>query len=248
MNNYLLDLAIEDEALGISYKKSTYDLQILKQLLAEINMQKNLNLKYLAQLDLLKIDNINHIIMKYLYDFKSSHIKAILLKQLFLGNDFEKVEIAIKLYNEFRNSIDYISEVNYSAPNHIVTIYDNLLSSLVTKADKEKIVTLFQSPRDMFYLPLTIKILSKSKNEVIKDLLTKCLNPSYITRKIGKEYDNECYDPSLSEIKYKLTLLCLDCLKYYRDEQVIILVQKFEIHKDQAIQKQAIKTLKHLKK
>ena len=32
MNNYILDLAIEDEALGFSYRKSSYDLQILKQL------------------------------------------------------------------------------------------------------------------------------------------------------------------------------------------------------------------------
>ena len=80
MDNYILDLAIEDEALGISYIKNSYDKSILKQLLSEINQQNNTNYKYLAQLDILIIKNINHIIMKYIYEFKSSHIKAILLK------------------------------------------------------------------------------------------------------------------------------------------------------------------------
>jgi len=248
MNNYLLDLAIEDEALGISYRKCSYDNEILKQLLSEINIQNNLKLKYLAQLDLLKIDNINHLIIKYIYEFKSSHIKAILLKQLFLGDDFEKVDIAVKLYNEFKESKEYISEINESAPNHIITIYDNLLSNLTSKTDKDKLQVIFTNPRDLYYLPLTIKSLSKSKNTNIKNILMKCLNPSYITRKIGKEYNDENYDPSLSIIKYKLILNSLECLKYYHEEEVIELIQKFENNKDLSIQKQAIKTLNHLKK
>ena len=168
MNHYLLDLAIEDEALGLSYKKSSYDLPILKQLLSEINIQNNLNLRYLAQLDLLKIENINHIIIKYIYEFESSHIKAILLKQLFMGNDFEKIDIAIKLYNDFKQSKDYISEIDLPAPNHIISIYDNLFSNLNSKSDKEKIQILFTNPRDLYYLPLTVKLLSKIKSNIMR--------------------------------------------------------------------------------
>ena len=35
MNNYILDLAIDDEALGISYKKNPNDRELLKQLLSQ---------------------------------------------------------------------------------------------------------------------------------------------------------------------------------------------------------------------
>ena len=58
-DNYLLDLAIEDEAMGFSYYKSSYDKNIFKQLIEEVNIQNNINLKYLAQFDFLKIENIN---------------------------------------------------------------------------------------------------------------------------------------------------------------------------------------------
>lgn len=248
MDNYILDLAIEDEALGISYIKNSYDKSILKQLLSEINQQNNTNYKYLAQLDILIIKNINHIIMKYIYEFKSSHIKAILLKQLFYGDDYEKIDIAIKLYNEFKESNEYVSNINYSAPTHITIIYDNLLSNINNKMDKEKISFLISNPRDVYYLPLTVKALSKIKNNNIKEILVKSLNPSYITRKIGSQYNDENYDPPLSLIKYKVTLLSLECLKYYHDESIFESIKKFENHKDKEIQKQAVKTLKHLKK
>ena len=248
MNNYILDLAIEDEVLGISYRKNSYDKEILKQLLSEINLQNNTNYRYLAQLDILVIQNINHIIVKYINEFKSSHIKAILLKQLFYGDDYEKIDIAVQLYNEFKNSCDYAPDINYPAPSHIVTIYDNLFSNLSNKTDKEKIVSIFENPRDLYYLPLTVKVLSKMKNTKVKEILMKCLNSSYITRKVGKEYNDEKYDPSLSLIKQKLTILSLECLKYYHDNETYNLIKKFENHKDSDFQKQALKTLKHLEK
>ena len=248
MNNYILDLAIEDEALGISYKKNPYDRELLKQLLSEINLQNNTNYRYLAQLDILIIENINHIIIKYIHEFKSSHIKAILLKQLFYGNDYEKIDIAIKLYNEFKESKDYISDISYPAPNHIITIYDNLLSNLSNKTDKEKISCIFDNPRDLYYLPLTVKQLTKIKNNKVKEILTKCLNPGYITRKIGSEFKDDNYDPSLSVLKYKLTLLSLECLKYYHEDAIYELIKKFESHKEKEFQIKAINTLKHLDK
>ena len=51
MDNYILDLAIEDEALGISYIKNSYDKSILKQLLSEINQQNNTKDKENAGID-----------------------------------------------------------------------------------------------------------------------------------------------------------------------------------------------------
>ena len=36
-DNYLLDLAIEDEAMGFSYHKNSYDKNIFKQLISEVN-------------------------------------------------------------------------------------------------------------------------------------------------------------------------------------------------------------------
>ena len=46
-DNYLLDLAIEDEAMGFSYYKNSYDKNIFKQLIIEVNNQNNTNIKYL---------------------------------------------------------------------------------------------------------------------------------------------------------------------------------------------------------
>lgn len=247
-DNFLLDLAIEDEVTGISYFKNSYDKQLLKQLFFEINNQNGTNYRYVAQLDFLKIDNINHIIMKYIDEFNSEHIRVILVKQLFLGDDFEKEDLAIKYYNKFKESKEYISEIGEPSPRKIVTIYDNLFSSFCSKKEKVKLLEIIKNPRDAYYLPLTMKMLTLLKTEEIKNILLKFLNSSFITRKIGSIYKDEGYDPSLSIIKYELTIMSIDGLKYYHTEEVCNIIAKYENDKNHEIQKHAIKTLSYLKK
>lgn len=247
-DNFLLDLAIEDEITGVSYFKNSYDKQLLKQLLFEINSQHGTNYRYLAQLDFIKMENINHIIIKYLDEFKSEHIKVILLKQLFLGNDFEKEDLTIKYYNKFKESKEYISEIGEPAPNKIITIYDNLFSNFSSKKDKIKLLDIIKNPRDAYYLPLTVKMLSLLKNDEIKEILLKFLNSSFVSRKIGTLYKDENYDPSLPIIKHKLLLMSIEYLKYFSTDEVYNALKKYENDKNLEIQRLAIKTIKHIKK
>jgi len=247
-NNFLLDLAIEDEITGVSYIKNNYDKQLLKQLFFEINSQNHSNFRYVAQLDLLKIENINHIIIKYIYEFNSEHIRVILLKQLFYGDDFQKEDIAIKCYDTFKNSKEYISDIGEPSPSIICIIYDNLFSNFSSKTEKMKLLHIIKNPRDAYYLPLTLKMMSQLKIEEVKVFLLKFLNPTSITKSIGSKYNDDKYDPSLSSIKHQLLLSAIELLKYYHTQDVYNAVKKYEFDKRIDVQKQVEKTLNHLKK
>lgn len=247
-DNYILDLAIEDEIMGISYYKSSYDKPIIKQLMEDINIHKNTNYRYLAQLDILKIDDINDIIIKYIDEFQSSHIKVILLKQLVLGQYDKKEDLAINLYNDFKKSKYYISDIGESSCHHIYNIYDNILSNFNYKKDKIKLLCVIKNPRDAFYLPLTLKMMAQLKIDEMKEILIKFLDSAFITRKVGSQFNDELYDPNLSQIKRTLKLYALEYLKYYPTEDVHNIVIKYESNKDLEIQKIARKTLNHIKK
>lgn len=240
--------AIEREKSGLDYIYSCEDLDILHGLLDEINNICQTNFKYLAELDFFNITGSGKIIAKYIEKFSSETIKAMLIPQIVLDKVDDYEQLILNLYLKFKDSKDYISPKGIAAPSHIYVRYDNAFRKFKSKKILDKLLKIVMNPRDAFYLPLTTKMLSSKKDIALKEKLIFYLNEANITENsIGIENEGTYY-PSLLFIRRELKFLSIYGLRYYPEDDVILILEKLLYSTDEDIVVATKKSLSYIQK
>lgn len=234
--------SILDEIAGVDYNYNESDRVIFEEMLKEINEFTGMEFRYLAELDLVKIEGIGEIVSRYITEFNSEFIKAILIS--FIVSDKVKggAELIYKLYLIFKHSEEYISAEGEPAPAHIYVRYDNAFKRLKPKRLKSAFIELAHDLRDAFYLPFTMRMLASWKIPEMQPILFSFFDDSKITGESVGIKENGNYYPSIEYMKRELKFTALDGLKYYPSQDTIRIVQKYIDEEDRDIKIAAQKT------
>lgn len=244
INSTLLKKNIEDE---LAYKDFVFcdsDKIIAQEMIQEINTL-GYNFKYIAEIEAYEIPGSGKIISKYINQFSSETTRAYLLYHLVADKIEKCAEYIFQLYLHFKSSDEYISQKNQPASAHIYVRYDNAFKILKPKRLKEELLRLVHNPRDAFYLPLTMRMLSSWKISEIKELLIIYLEGSEITlENVGLGDNEDGFYPNLNSIRRELKFTALEGLKYFPSVDIMELVKPYAINEDPDIKVAAKKTLK----
>ena len=245
----VLEDSIKNEKAGKDYYYSDSDKQILLEMTKEINAQLGTSIQYLAEIDAFDLKNSGNIMASYITKFSSESVKCFLIPQMVKDRVENCDRIVLQSYLNFKESNEYISLPGLPAPAHIYVRYDNAFRTLKSKRIKNDLVKLMSSPRDAFYLPFTLKLLSSWRVADIKDLLVLYSSENNVTAKDVGLLEDKCdYFPSLSFIKRELRLSAIDCLKYYPSADVYELVYNYLQDPDPDVRSIATKSLKAITK
>lgn len=224
MNCYskvLLD-SIDREKAGLDYICSEQDRTILDKMFTEINTTLNTNFHYIAEIDSFNIPGAGRIMAQYIFKFSSESIRAYLTPQIVSDKVSGVDALVIDLYRKFKSSREYISPPNEPAPAHIYSRYDTAISALKPKKLKMDLLDIVNTPRDVFYLPLTAQMMASWKLKEFEDLLFHCIRDDDLSVKdVGLPEDNRTYYPSFEVIKRQLKFIVVNSLKYYSTRDVL---------------------------
>lgn len=219
-NNVLNEL-ISREIAGIDYLCPNEDRNTLLDLFKEINFKCNTNIKYLAELDTFHISGAGEIVACYIDKFTSQSIKAYLIPHLIFDKIKDCDMIILKMYENFRQSAEFVSKPGDSSPTHISSRYDGAFYKMKSKRIINELVDVVSCPRDAFYLPLTIKMLASWRIPELKNILLYYLKPDAILMEdVGLYSDNQTYFPSFSYIRNEIIFTAINDLKYYPSQEV----------------------------
>ena len=98
----------------------------------------------------------------------------------------------------------------------LYVFYDNALSKIQDKAHMQEYIELAKNPDFAEYLPFTLSLLARWKNETVKQILTQ-----YVT--------SDCSD----NLRYH----CLNALSYYKDPVIDEIVKIYKNSTDKNIQR-----------
>lgn len=220
--NKVLNDCIEREKAGTDYVCPTEDKSTLLEMLDEINAECATNMKYLAELDAFHVIGAGKIIVKYIDRFSSESVRAYLIPQLLLDKIRDCDRLILRMYLHFRESSEYISAPGNPSPSHICTRYDNAFHKLKSKRIVEDLLNILSSPRDAFYLPLTVKMLASWKVPELEQILLKYLDSDAVSmRDIGLCEDGQTYFPSFAYICRELKFTAMNGLRYYPSEKAV---------------------------
>lgn len=220
-NKVLLD-SIDREKAGLDYICSDQDRTILDKMFMEINTTLNTNFHFIAELDSFNIPGAGPIMAQYILNFSSESIRAYLTPQIVSDKVSGADDLVVKLYRKFKSSREYISLANKPAPAHIYSRYDTAISTLKPKKLKMDLLDIVNTPRDVFYLPLTVQMISSWKLTQFKDLLFFCIRDGGLSLEdVGLPDDNETYYPSFETITRQLKFIVINSLKYYSTKDVL---------------------------
>lgn len=241
----ILTDSIEREKKGIDYCCSERDRLLLNELFDKINALTGTDIKYLAEIDALRIHGSGEIIADYITRFSSESIKSYFIPQLIFNKIKDCDKLILQLYLHFRTSSEYISDPGFPAPSNIYVRYDNAFRTLKPKRLKKELVKLVYSPRDVFYLPFTTKMLASWMIPELEDLLVVYSSSSNITaRDVGIIGDCGDYYPSVSFMKRELRFISIESLRYYPSERVCKVIDQYVEDPDPDIRSVAKKVLK----
>ena len=230
MNNYskvLLD-CIDREKAGFDYTCSDHDRNILNIMFKEINITLNTNFHYIAEIDSFNIVGAGPIMVKYIHQFDTESIRAYLTPQLVSDKVVGVERLVIDLYRKFKTSPVYISPADKSSPAHIYARYDTAIRKLKPRKYKNDLVELVNTPRDVFYLPMTAQMIASWRLPEFKDLLFYCAREGGITfEDVGLPNDNRSYYPSLEGMERQLKFIAIISLKYYPTSEVLDFISSF---------------------
>lgn len=224
MNCYskvLLD-SIDREKAGLDYICSEQDRTILDKMFTEINTTLNTNFHYIAEIDSFNIPGSGPIMAQYILKFSSESIRAYLTPQIVFDRVSGVDDLVVDLYRKFKSSREYISPADEPAPAHIYSRYDTAINTLKPKKLKLDLLEVVNTPRDIFYLPLTAQMIASWKLMEFKDLLLYCIRKGGISiEDIGLPDDNRTYYPSFEVVKRQLKFIVINSLKYYSTNDVL---------------------------
>ena len=245
MNKKVLQDSIENEKNGLEYRCSSSDRVILDELFAELNALCQTDFHYLAELDAYNIKGAGELLLKYIDRFESEYIRAILMTQIVDDGVKNAEQIVLRLYQHFKSSDEYISTQNQPSPAHIHAKYDNAFCKLKPKKLKDELLSLIATPRDAYYLPLTVQMVASWKIPEVQEILISYLDGSGMTAEsVGLPADTEGYYLSLDFIKRQVKFSAIAGLKYYPCDKVKKLMIGCSVDADKDIAQAAKKVMK----
>ena len=242
----ILQTSIEREKQGIDYIYSERDKNILKLMLNELNSTLNSNFQYLAELALQSLVGAGKIFVKWIEKFSSHTIKSILLQQIIIDKVKDSDFLALRLYNDFKNSNEYIAQKGMTAPAHIYVRYDNAFSKLKSQRIQNELLNLMKNPRDAFYLPFTFKMLSSKKLSELEHILISYLDEKNLNCDILGIDNSDEYYPSIKFIQRELKFSCIYGLRFYPSQNTLKILGDFLDTNDTDIKEATRKTVKYI--
>lgn len=242
-NNIAKEMSYEDFIFSFE------DEKVLHEMLKKINA-KGYSFNFLAELEHFRIPNLGYIIGEHIFNFQSETTRAYLVTQMVIDKVNECDEVVLKLYNEFKNSKEYISPSGKPAPAHIYVRYDNAIKTLKPKRLCGALVDLVANPRDAFYLPATLQMLSSWKHAEIEKILLHYLNKENINPSdVGLPLSStDMFYPSLEYIRSELRNAAITGLRYFPSEQNLATLEPFLHDTKKDVQLIAKKTIDKIKK
>lgn len=251
MKNYsrVLKDSIEREKSGTDYFCTEEDKALLNELCKEINKCMGTDFHYLAELDTFNIPGAGEIIAKYITKFSSEGVRSYLAPQMAADRIKDCDKLILQLYLHFKSSDKYIAKPGETAPAHIYVRYDNALWQLKPKRLKKDLLQLAYNPRDVHYLPFTMRMLASWKIPEMKELLINYAKADSFTPQDVGIYDCEKpFYPPFDFIKREVTFTAIDGLKYYPSVETFEILSSFAAGKDKDIRAKALKTIAALTK
>ncbi len=240
--------SIENEKAGIEYCYSNDDREILHEMFREINEERGISIRYLAEVDAFNIHGTGEIMARYITKFSSDSVRSMLIPQLVSDKIKDCDKLLLRLYLNFKESDEYISLPGVPSPAHITVRYDNAFKALKPKRLKEDLVKLAYSPRDVHYLPFTMRMLASWKVPELKDLFIGYSSDSNISVQDVGINENDEYYPPFGVIKRDLRFTAINALKYYPSDDTIEIIRKYVDNSDPNISAAARRTLKVIAK
>ncbi len=240
---------IDREKAGLDYTCSDHDRNVLNDMFKEINTTLNTNFHYIAELDSFDIIGAGSIMLKYIHQFDTESVRAYLTPQLVSDKVIGVERLVIDLYRKFKFSPVYISPADKPSPAHIYARYDTAISKLKPQKYKNDLVELVNTPRDVFYLPMTAQMIASWKLPQFKDLLLYCSREGGITfEDVELPNDNKSYYPSVEAMERQLKFIAIISLKYYPTRDVLDFILRFADTTDLDLSACAKKSIEYISK
>lgn len=240
---------IENEKNGIGHVYGENDKKILAAMTRDINKHLGTDIHYLTEIHMFNLQGAGSIMLNYIHQFESESVKAYLIPQLVTDRVPNCSEIILDLYKGFKSSNKYISAPGESAPVHIAMSYDYAFTKLKPKKYRKELMNYMIEPRDIFYLPLTARMIASWKKPEMYERMLKLYESYSITdNELGLEEGVEGYAPPAEFIRRELKFTAIDCLKYYPTEEVVEMLVKLLDHSDKHFRNAANKSLKYIEK
>lgn len=247
-NKILID-SIEREKAGLDYACNEHDRHILNKLFKDINANLNTDIHYIAELDSFNLAGAGIIMLQYIHEFEAESMRAYLIPQIVSDKIGGADKLVCNLYQKFKKSDEYIATADKPSPAHIYTRYDTAISMLKPKKLKSELLEVVNTPRDIYYLPLTTQMLASWKLKEFRDLLLHCAKDSEITYEdVGLSNDNKTYYPSYETLIRQLKFIVINCLRYYPTCETLEFLKKISCRDDLDLQSSVNKAVKYINK
>lgn len=221
------------------------DRAILLKMMDAINSAKGTSIRYLAELDAFHILGAGDIIANYIDRFSSESVKAYLIPQLVLDKVRDCDKIILRLYLQFQKSNEYLPLIGKPAPSHIYVRYDNAFRSLKSKRIAYNLLDIVSSPRDAFYLPLTVKMLASWKMPELKKVLLTYSAPNGVSMQdVGISENDQSNFPPFPYICRELKFTAINGLRYFPSDETLNALRVCMRDSDADIQSAARKIMK----
>ena len=226
----LLNLLVKQEIAGTAYEFLENDKQVLKNLCDEINSTLGIGyeINYMTEISLFKVPGVGKICINYIDSFKSESLRACLLYPITLDKVKGADRKIMDMYYHFKQSVRYISPPDSPGPLHIMGAYDNAFLKLKSQKLVDELMILMHSLRDVFYLPLTTKMIAKKwAPPELEQIMVHHLTNKSITRADVGLPESGTYYPSLETIVEQTKFTAIACLQYYPSQSNLELVESF---------------------
>ena len=244
-NDVLLNYLIDQEKIGAEYVTTGADKDRLIALMKEVRSKTGKDIQYLAQLDNLQIYGIGEIVGQYIGAFESEFVKSCLLDFLVEDRIEDCGQRIYQMYLHFKTTDTYLSSSGKSAPLGITVRYDNAFKRLKPKKLKNELCALVNYPRDVFYLPLTMRMLASWKMPELEMLLKYYLDTTNITpQSVGLPAST----PTLDFLKKEIRFTAIHGLRYYPSNENCEIISQFLQFENPDVVIAAKKTLDYMKK
>jgi hypothetical protein len=238
---------INKELAKIDYVYDEIDGSLLREMFEKINDQCGSSYHYLCEIANRLTPNASKIVLEYFDRFHSEGVRAFLLPQLLYDKNFPDARIILNGYLRFKNSPEYISGKDKPSSAYIYVRYDNALKKLKPKKLKTELESFVAYPRDVIYLPFTMRMLASWKSSAVEAQLGRYFNPTKITaQEFGLPEDSADFFPPVSSMRKELLFFAIAASVYYPSRENIANVQKYLVSDDQNLRMAAQKAIKKI--
>ena len=249
MYTKMMQNRIDDELAKIDYVYDEADGKTLHEMFEKISCQCGVSYHYLSEIANILTPNASKIVLEFFDRFQSEGVRAFLLPQLLYdyGKSFPDPKIILNGYLRFKQSPVYISEKGKSSPAYIYARYDNALKKMKPKKIKTGLEALVACPRDVIYLPLTMRMLASWKSSAVEAQLSRYFYPATITaQEFGLPEDAVDFFPPVSFMRKELLYYAIASSVYFPTEENIANVQKYLVSDDQNLRMAAQKAMRKI--